>query len=53
MATSFMKTIDDKHINLISFERMKHDILNLYSRKRVFKKLTAWMSEKFFEGELK
>ena len=53
MSTSFMKTIDEKYVKFLSYERMKHDILNFYITKNVFNNLTTWISDEFLEGELK
>ena len=53
MSTSFMKTIDEKYIRFLAYERMKHDILNFYITKNVFNNLKNWISDEFLEGDLK
>ena len=53
MSTSFMKTIDENYIKFLTYERMKHDILNFYITKNVFNNLTSWILEEFLEGDLK
>ncbi len=53
MSSSFTKTIDEKYVKLLAYERMKHDILNFYITKNVFNNLTSWISDEFLEGDLK
>ena len=53
MSSSFTKTIDEKYVKVLAYERMKHDILNFYITKNVFNNLTSWISDEFLEGDLK